>query len=61
MSAAHYPSYLPRQYRRARLGILILALLGLMSFVAIRDIIRFEAKGSYTAIFTQPTRSPFQW
>ena len=30
-------SYSPRQYRRARLGILILALLGLMSFVAVRD------------------------
>jgi hypothetical protein len=37
MSVAHYPSYLPRQYRRARLGILILVLLGLMSFVAVRD------------------------
>jgi hypothetical protein len=37
MSVAHYPSYSPRLYRRARLGILIVALLGLMSFTAVRD------------------------
>ncbi len=32
-----HQSYSPRLYRRARLGILILALLGLLSFAAVRD------------------------
>lgn len=37
MSVAQYPSYAPRLYRRARVSILILVLLGVLSFAAVRD------------------------
>jgi len=37
MSIAVSNSYSPRLYRRARLGLLILALLGLMIFAAVQD------------------------
>ena len=37
MSVAQFPSYYPSLYRRAWLGILILAVLGLMRFAAVRD------------------------
>ena len=40
MSVADYPFYQPRLYRRARLGLLILALLGLMGFAAVQDMAR---------------------
>ena len=53
MSVAHHSVYSPRLYRRAQLSTLILALLGVMTFTAVRELAG-QCRTEYGCLATSP-------